>query len=166
MLIVKPHEARLPENFRSINRTEPYCIITLGDCQIKGMPCKKGGTSPTWRDNIVFPYKQELWCYVQVKDHYLLTNDGLIGACVIDLENSGKEGRASRWYDLYYRKNVVGQILLEFIYPATHEDLRFINPKAQDITKQSKEQVRLLERNMSKHVWDYDDVLMLNDDGR
>lgn len=114
-VIVKPIEATLSHDVGTFGTMDPYCVLVVGKNKGKGQVCKKGGTNPFWEDAISVPTTtNEMFAYVEVKDRDHLRPDELIGVAEIDLEEVASHGNnMQKWYDVFYKKRDVGQILID-----------------------------------------------------
>jgi hypothetical protein len=114
-VIFKPIQANLTHNTEWVGKMDPYCLYRLGDQEIKGQVCKKGGKEPHWEDAVTIPLTDQTICVVDLKDKDILIDDK-IGTFEIDLHEVESQGRLKKWYPIFYKEKPAGEILMEAIF--------------------------------------------------
>jgi len=113
-IVIKPLKADF-ENDLKIELAEgvkPYCVATMGDKTIKGPTCQKSGKHPFWKGTFHFPVHDEKYCFIEIKNNQIASHE-VIGVSEIDIKEVNKEGKLTKWYDVYFKKKRAGKILIE-----------------------------------------------------
>jgi len=84
----------------------------MGDKTITGPTCKKGGKYPFWKGTFQFPVHDEKYCFIEIKNNQIAAHE-VIGVSEIDIKEVNKEGKMTKWYDVYFKKKHAGKILIE-----------------------------------------------------
>lgn len=50
--IIKPIDANLYEEMDYLKKSDPYCIIFIGNSQFRSKTHSNGGKTPTWNDDV------------------------------------------------------------------------------------------------------------------
>jgi len=113
----RPIEANLSHDTNWLGKMDPYCMFTLGTQRAKSQICKHGGTRPHWED-VVTLQAEALPPVVRldVIDKDKFRPDDSIASADIDLTELRTLGSVSKWYPVYHRKKLAGEILLEATY--------------------------------------------------
>lgn len=83
-LIVKPISASLVKDFDLIGKSDPYCIIFVGNERQRSKTHRNGGKSPQWSDTFQFNTNDPI-LRVQVFDDDTFSQDDLIGEGTLNL---------------------------------------------------------------------------------
>jgi len=113
-IVIKPLKANF-ENDLKLELAEgvkPYCVATMGDKTITGPTCQKAGKHPFWKGTFHFPIHDEKFCFIEIKNNQIATHE-VIGVSEIDIKEVNKEGKLTKWYDVYFKKRRAGKILIE-----------------------------------------------------
>jgi len=125
----KPIQANLIHNTDWLSKMNPYCAFVVGGQKIKSEVCRKGGKHPHWTDAVTIPVANESEIRVEVMDKDRFTNDDEIGSFSISLPEIESQGQVSRWYPLFYKNKLAGEILME----AAFEGSTFVAERPQEI---------------------------------
>jgi len=79
---------------------------------VKSHVCKSGGAFPDWNDALIVDRGYEPFCYLELKDKEKI-HDMSLGSAKIDLDEISDNRQMSRWYDIYDKDEILGQILIE-----------------------------------------------------
>lgn len=150
-IILKPLEAKLQRNLSSFGKMDPYCLAVLGSTEIKGQVCKSGGTRPIWGDGFVMTIREGDRCFIQVKNKEVL-KDSKIGLCEINIKTLMEEKTSTKWHDLYYRRQLVGQILVEATYTDQIYSNKHIIYTMQKDLKRPEEPIVPPTKTLDKHI--------------
>jgi len=136
-IIIKPIEAKLTHNTAWLSKMDPYCTFTVGSSKFKSQVSKAGGQHPQWHETIVIPAETEAVCSVELKDKHLIADD-LIGSFDIDLKEIKTHGNIDKWYPVFYKKQEVGEMLLNAMFTSDLADPKQCEPLHEDLEKVEK----------------------------
>jgi len=126
-LIIKPIEANITSQSLEIEGCDPYCHFIVGDLELRGPICKKGGAHPFWHDSIRLPLRGNTSEFTMQIKHGTCDDaddDDHIASCNINIDEVKSKGKLRKWYSLKYDGESVGDILLDSVYlddDVTHE---------------------------------------------
>jgi len=140
-VIFKPIQANLLHNTDWLTKMNPYCAFVVGEQRIKSEVCRKGGKHPHWTDAITIPVSNESEIRVELMDKDRFTHDDQIGSFSISLPEIESQGQVSRWYPLFFKDKLAGEILME----ASFEGSTMIAEAPQEIIEQRP--VEVIEEN-------------------
>jgi hypothetical protein len=92
---------------------DPYCKVKIGNNEVSGDVCYKGGKNPYWEEPITIVVGNESKCVVEVKDKALFLPDANIGSFEVDLKEIESKGKINKWFTIMHNNESAGEILLE-----------------------------------------------------
>jgi len=113
---VRPIKANLLHDHDLIGKQDPYCIVHLGQYNVKGQVCKNGGRYPQWGDTITVQRNYEKVLLLEIRDKDKFSTDDAIGVCYIDLSSLPSNTPVSQWYPLQRWHSNAGEILVELTF--------------------------------------------------
>ena len=115
-LTVRPIKANLLHDKDLFGKMDPYCIVHLGQYNVKGQVCKNGGTHPQWGDTITVQRNYEKVVLIELRDKDRFSQDDAIGVCYVDLSSLPPRTPVSQWYPLQRWHKNAGEILVELTF--------------------------------------------------
>lgn len=116
-LIVKPISAQLTKDYDFIGKSDPYCIIFVGNQKQRTRTCQGGGKQPYWTDTFSFnPSDQVL--RIQVWDDDTFRRDDFIGEGSVSLGQfyANPMRTENQYIDLLSKNKTTGRVLLSIEY--------------------------------------------------
>ena len=111
-LLVKPVEAKLFRNKKTLGKMSPYAIVKLGSQVMRTSYHSRGGKTPQWNETLVLrkhSYQREM--YIEIWNHQTILPDKLIASAKIELDNL-VSGLSQRVF-LFHKDKQVGHLELD-----------------------------------------------------
>ncbi len=119
-LIFRPLEARFNQDNNWIMKMNPYCKFKVGWHTAKSSVDKHGGKFPKWTDSVALVRKHgEEFVKLKIKDKDRITRDDNLGEAKIMLHEVIEKGRVNKWFNIYKRNKITGEILLDIEFNTT-----------------------------------------------
>lgn len=116
-IVFRPMEARFFRNDGYGDMINPYCKVKIGHHSQKGSLSKSGGADVIWNDVIKLDRKKKSkFAKIKCKDKNRVNLHGLLGYCMVDLNELAEKGRICGWFPLWQSVNhdrITGELLLD-----------------------------------------------------
>jgi hypothetical protein len=116
VIIIKPISAQLTKDKDMFGKSDPYCVIQVGQEKQQTKPHSGGGKSPQWMDTLQFQSQDSLM-RVAVFDKDTFSDD-LIGEGTVNLNQlfSNPNRTENEYVDLVHNGKSSGRLLLSMEY--------------------------------------------------